>query len=125
MQGTVPAIRPGWRVASAHDTAARATIRQARRVGARAWRKGACVTCYDTALGRLRHSGFGLRYGRGPRPRYGQACPRYGQACAHLGAPVRTYACQLGQLGARVSGLVFRSGFRLGDIFESPFGPGS
>ena len=34
----MPAIRPGWRATSAHDTAARATIRQARRVGARAWR---------------------------------------------------------------------------------------
>ena len=29
------------------------------------------------------------------------------------------------QLGARASDLVFRTGFRLGDIFESPFGPGS
>ena len=38
MQGTVPAIRPGWRAASAHDTAARATIRYARPAGARAWR---------------------------------------------------------------------------------------
>ena len=26
----MPAIRPGWRAASAHDTAARATIRQGR-----------------------------------------------------------------------------------------------
>ena len=45
--------------------------------------------------------------------------------CAHLGVPVRTWACLLGQLGARASGLAFRIGFRLGDIFESPFGPGS
>ena len=33
MQGTVLAIRPGWRAASSHDTAARATIRQARAQG--------------------------------------------------------------------------------------------
>ena len=32
-RGTVPTIRLGWRAASAHDTAARATIRQARRAG--------------------------------------------------------------------------------------------
>ena len=48
-----------------------------------------------------------------------------GHASAHLGAPVHTWACLLGQLGARASGLVFRTGFRLGDISESPFGPGS
>ena len=42
-----------------------------------------------------------------------------------LGAPVRTWACQLGQLGARAPGLVFRPGFRLSDFFESPFEPGS
>ena len=42
-----------------------------------------------------------------------------------LGAPVLTWACQLGQLGARAPSLVFRPGFRLGDVFESPFEPGS
>ena len=42
-----------------------------------------------------------------------------------LGAPVRTWACQLGQLGARAPGLVFRPGFQLGDVFESPFELGS
>ena len=31
----------------------------------------------------------------------------------------------LGQLGARAPGLVFQPGFRLGDVFESPFEPGS
>ena len=86
-------------------------------------RRGAHVTSYDTALERLRHGGFGLRYGRGPRPRHGQACLRYDQVCARLGAPVRTWACLLGQLGAPA--WFFRTGFRLGDIFESPFGPGS
>ena len=45
--------------------------------------------------------------------------------CVRLGAPVRTWACLLGLLGARASGLVSRTGFRLGDIFESPFGLGS
>ena len=33
MQGTVPAIRSAWRAASAHDTATRATIGQARAQG--------------------------------------------------------------------------------------------
>ena len=33
MQGTVPAIRSGWRAASAHDTATRAMIGQARAQG--------------------------------------------------------------------------------------------
>ena len=40
---------------------------------------------------------LGLRYGRGPRPRHGQACPRYGQAC--LCAPG---CAQLGQFGCFV-----------------------
>ena len=31
-----------------------------------------------------------------------------------LGAPVRTWACQLGQLGARAPGLVFQPGFSTG-----------
>ena len=52
----MPAIRPGWCAASAHDTAARATIRQARRAGARAWR------ARHNAQGRARHT---LRYGAG------------------------------------------------------------
>ena len=47
------------------------------------------------------------------------------QPCKRLGAPVRTWVCQFSQLGARAPGLVFRLGFRLGDVFESPFGPGS
>ena len=34
-RGTGPAIRPGWRAASAHDKTARATIRQARHAGGR------------------------------------------------------------------------------------------
>ena len=42
-----------------------------------------------------------------------------------LGPLVRNWACQLGQLGARAPGLVFRPSFRLGDVFESPFEPGS
>ena len=42
-----------------------------------------------------------------------------------LGSPVRTWACQLGQLGARAPDLVFRPGFRLGDVFELPFELGS
>ena len=37
----------------------------------------------------------------------------------------RSWACQLGQLGARAPSLVFRPGFQLGDVFESPFEPGS
>ena len=51
---------------------------------------------------------------------------RAGHVAWALGArPVRTWACQQGQLGARAPGLVFRPGFRLGDVFESPFEPGS
>ena len=52
--------------------------------------------------------------------RQGQG-PRYGH-CA------RTWAClgdQLGQLGAYAPDSVFRPGFRLSTVFESPFGPGS
>ena len=56
--------------------------------------------------------------------RSGRAGARGAQG-GRLGVPVRTWACQLGQLGARAPGLVFRPGFRLGDVFESPFEPGS
>ena len=49
-----------------------------------------------------------------------------GRAAGCTGArPVHTWTCQLSQLGARAPGLVFRPGFRLGDVFESPFEPGS
>ena len=41
------------------------------------------------------------------------------------GGRLGTWACQMGQLGVRAPGLVFRPGFRLSDVFESPFEPDS
>ena len=66
-----------------------------------------------------------LRHGLAKRPRYGALRLRYDRclamtrpglshdttarvrSCARLGVPVRTWACQLGQLGARALGLAF------------------
>ena len=64
--------------------------------------------------GAPRHNSLRLQYGRAARPRYGH--------CA------RTWAClgaQLGQLGAYAPDSIFRPGFRLSTVFESPVGPGS
>ena len=61
---------------------------------------------------------LGLRYGRGLG--HDTARPAHDTA-----GRARAWACLLGLLGACASGLVFRTGFRLSDIFESPFGPGS
>ena len=106
--------------------------RKAQRAGARAShatirRWSACDTAAlgcDTAGG-LGHDTARPAHDTARRARaWARQCAP-GRASAHLGTPVRTWACLLGQLGACASGLVFRIGFRLCDIFESPFGPGS
>ena len=81
----------------------------ARQAGARA---GRC----DTAVGAA------IRQGASATTRPGLPTIRSG-----VRAPgrARAWECLLGPLGACASCLVFRIGFRLGDIFESPFGPGS
>ena len=68
---------------------------------------------------------------RGKRKRSAQASARGASGRAGRGTRrgVRaTCAHRLGQLGqlvARAPSLVFRPGFRLGTVSESPFGPGS
>ena len=47
------------------------------------------------------------------------------QPCARLGAPVHTWACLLGLLGACASGLAFWTDFRTDDFFRVTVGPGS
>ena len=136
MQGTVPAIRPGWRAANAHDTAARATIRQARwagragarrAAGARAHMRHGSWAARAQARGALERAGARQQAGREDARacrgalavlRHGSlalrhdrgARPRHGQAAhntATSAQPVRAGWASWASFGARAPGLVF------------------
>ena len=100
-RGTAPTIRRWARSRGAGRAGAGAG---ALGVGARAEARGGC--CRDAAIRPL-----------GPATRPAPCHDTAGDPatirllCAGLGAPVRTWACQLGQLGARAPGSVFFTWF--------------
>ena len=93
-------------------------LRHARGKARRGAGQGACGTGRRGARGALRHDGWGYDTAGGLG--HDMARPAHDTA-----GSVRAWACLLGLLGACAFGLVFQTGFRLGDIFESPFGPSS
>ena len=110
--------------AERYDTAGAPTTRPAARPRHGFW--GACDTALGSKARRAQHSAHRSTRTRHDtvlrRPRYDRSLamtrlrPGYdttarARPCARLGAPVRTWACLLGQLGARAPGSFFFTWF--------------
>ena len=107
-RGIGPAIQPGWRAASTHDTVARATIRQARRAGGALGRRAAwCAAKRRTRERGLRHGSLEPATRPALATTWPSQGPRQGRAKGHDKAgprattrPVCAPGCaQLGLVG--------------------------